>query len=118
MKKILNLLFILEEGGLVFRNERGFTFLEGLLSLSFLLLLCVTLFPFMMKLLFNLSEGKKEMVAYRLLYEYVEAQSDIEDVAAMIKISRDVRYELYLEKNIGGEMKACVMYEEQQKCIE
>ena len=32
----------------------------------------LTLFPFMFKILGNLNEGKKEMIAYRLLYEHVE----------------------------------------------
>ncbi|MBS4176354.1 type II secretion system GspH family protein [Lederbergia citrea] len=102
----------------MYRNESGFTFLEGLIALGLMFLLCASLFPLMIHMLSNLQEGKKELVAFRLLYEHVEQQKPIEEKTSENRISRNIHYQLLMEKVGVEKWKACVTYEDQKKCIE
>lgn len=72
----------------------------------------------MMNMLSHLSEEKKELIAYRVLYEYVEQSTSLGELAVKKRIIRDVHYELMMEEMDGGHWKACVTYEEQTKCVD
>ena len=100
------------------RNEGGFGFLEGIFSFSLILLLASSMFPFMFKILGNLNEGKKEMIAYRLLYEHVEMHIPSGEINRDERMVRNVHYELSLERNSRGMWEACVFYEEKEKCMD
>ncbi|MCJ7839317.1 hypothetical protein MUB24_00030 [Lederbergia sp. NSJ-179] len=100
------------------KNEKGFTFLEGLLSLSFLFLICLTLFPLVFSMVNKLSEGKKEMMGYRLLYEYVEQYGFSNRSERVMRSSQGIQYELYFEEMSTGNGRACIQYENHQKCVE
>ncbi|GIN73560.1 hypothetical protein J14TS2_40350 [Bacillus sp. J14TS2] len=99
------------------KNERGFSFLEGLLSLSFLLILCITLFPISFSMMNKLSDGKKEMIGYRLLYEYVERSPISKYPLRETRLSQGIQYELFYEEKTGNR-RACFRYENRQKCVE
>lgn len=101
----------------MWKNDRGFTLIEGMLSVSVIFLLCLFLFPLVFTMLTKLDENKKELIAYRLLYEHVEQYREGESSAITIKKNRGVEYEVSIEKNEDGSRKACVYYEEHQKCI-
>ncbi|KRG14954.1 hypothetical protein ACA30_05955 [Virgibacillus soli] len=99
------------------KNERGFSFLEGLLSLSLLFLICITLLPFVFSMMNKLSDGKKEMIGYRLLYEYVEQHPISEYPEKENRLSQGIQYELFYEGKAGSR-RACFRYEDQQKCVQ
>lgn len=101
----------------MFKNENGFTFLESLLSLGLVLLLTISLFPLFYHMLNNLNEGKKEVLAHRLLYEHVEKQAAIGIASEERRTVRQIEYKLKLTEEGEGIWVACVYYEEQEKCI-
>lgn len=94
-------------------NERGFSFLEGMLSFSFIVLVVLTLLPLMFRILINLDDGKKEMTAYRILYEYVEQSILSGEMNNAERSIRGVQYTLSFE----GRWKACVEFENEKKCV-
>lgn len=103
----------MEGGAFQLKNEHGFTFLEGLLSLSFILLLCGTLFPIMFGMMNKLEDEKKEMTSYRILFEYVEGYPYMELPFKTIRTNRGIEYEVLIENG-----RACVEYEKNKKCVE
>ncbi|MBS4194647.1 hypothetical protein [Lederbergia citri] len=100
------------------RNEDGFTVVEGLLSFAVAIFICAFLFPLLFKMLFHLYDGKREMIANRLLYEHIEQHFPIENSSKEIRVIRNVEYELTIERNGDDFWKACVKYDEHQKCYE
>ncbi|MCJ8006819.1 hypothetical protein ACFFF5_01130 [Lederbergia wuyishanensis] len=99
-------------------NEDGFTMVEGLLSLSIAIIICVLLFPLLFKMLLNLIDGKNDLIASRLLYEHVEQQLPIKAPSYEIRTFRNIQYELSIEKNANDFWRACVKYAERQICHE
>lgn len=91
---------------------------EGLLSLSITILICVLLFPLLFKMLFILSEGKRDLIGSRLLFEHVEQHFHINGPSSEIRTIRNIQYELTIEKNGDDLWKACVKYAKRQKCYE
>ncbi len=100
------------------RNECGFTFLEGLVSLSLLLLVTSSFFPLMTNMLAHLKEGKKEMTAYRLMYEHAEKHSKGGAMGKSSIMLHDTVFDLNIEENERGDWKVCVEYEEKTHCID
>ncbi|HEY4554778.1 MAG TPA: competence type IV pilus minor pilin ComGE [Bacillaceae bacterium] len=101
------------------RNEKGFTFLEGLAAFAILLVVAASLLPLMFRMLAGLQEEKKEMTAARLLYEHVE-KAKVHGLGESEErtIIRNVQYELTYEAGEGGKERACVRYENKQSCLE
>ncbi|MCM3111447.1 hypothetical protein [Lederbergia lenta] len=100
------------------KNESGFTFLEGMLSLSFMILLSITLFPLLFNMLHQLNEEKKELTAYRLLYEHMEKQIKWKEGGRESRTIRNIDYELTLKEGREGDWIACVYYEEREHCLQ
>lgn len=100
------------------RNEKGFTLLESIISLSFFLVITSSFFPLMSNMLAHLKEGKKEMSAYRLLYEHVEYQVARGTMDNGQVRWQNITYELFLENKKEGDWKACARYEGRTVCIE
>lgn len=100
------------------RNEKGFTYLEGIISFGLILLIATSLFPLMFKMLLNIQEGKKEMMAYRLLYEHVEKQAALGLPGNGQTIWKNIEFTMNLEMNRHGVWHACVAYEKKKHCIE
>lgn len=66
----------------------------------------------------HLSEEKKELTAYRLLFEYVENQITMYDGMSEYRTVRNMEFELTLSLEGGeGGWSACVYYEELERCI-
>lgn len=101
----------------MFKNEDGYTFLEGLISLGLVLLLAITLFPMFYHMLNNLNEGKEEVLALRLLYEHVEKQAIIGTAAIESQTVRQIDYKFILTEEGEGNWVACVYYDKLEKCI-
>ncbi|MBS4217162.1 hypothetical protein KHA96_02405 [Bacillus sp. FJAT-49711] len=99
-------------------NEGGFTIVEGLLSFSIVILICLLLFPLLFKILLNLNDGKQDMIANRLLYEHIEQQLPITRESIEIRTLRDTQYELSIAKNNDDRWRACVKYVERKQCYE
>ncbi|MBD8003558.1 type II secretion system protein [Bacillus norwichensis] len=100
------------------KNEGGFTFLEGIVSLSLILLVTSSFFPLMSNMLARLKDGKIEMTAYRLMYEHVEKHTAI-GVIGDARISlHDIEFDLNMEETEKGNWKVCVHYEEKRLCVE
>lgn len=99
------------------KNEKGFTLLDGIISFSLLLLVASMLFPLLFCMLDALNEGKKELAAYRLLYEQVEESVRLNDWRDRRMISRNIEYEFTFQ-DLRGKKKACVSYEGKTACME
>lgn len=100
------------------RNEGGFTFLEGIVSFSLILLVSSTFFPLMSNMLAHLKEGKMEMTAYRLMYEHVEKQVSKGTIGASQVVLHDIDFDLFMEEGENGEWKVCAAYEEKMLCVD
>lgn len=100
------------------RNEDGFTFLEGIVALGLLLLVTSSFFPLMSNMLGHLKEGKKEMTAYRLMYEHAERHAAGGTMGSARIILHDTVFDLNIEENEKGDWKVCVGYEEKTHCVD
>lgn len=65
----------------------------------------------------KLSDGKKEMIGYRLLYEYVEQYPVSPHPLKETRLSQGIQYELFYDENAENR-RACFRYEDHQKCVE
>ncbi|VEF47810.1 DNA transport platform protein [Bacillus freudenreichii] len=100
------------------KNEKGFTFLESIISLSFILLISSSFFPVMSNMLAHLKEGKKEMTAYRLMYEHVEREVMSGTMGKGQVNWKNITYEFFIEENKKGDWKACARYEKKTLCVD
>lgn len=100
------------------RNEKGFTFLEGILSFSLIFLVAAFLIPLLINMLSNVHEEKKEMVAYRLLYEQVEKQTFLGQNGSRKAHWNGVEFNMTVEWKQNGRWHACVAYEGEEYCIQ
>jgi len=100
------------------KNEGGFTFLEGIVSLSLILLVTSSFFPLMSNMLARLKDGKIEMTAYRLMYEHVEKHTAVGVIGDARIILHDTVFDLNMEETEKGDWKVCVNYEEKRLCVE
>lgn len=91
--------------------------MEGLFSLSIIMLLCLTLFPFFMNHITKLSEAKRELQAIRQLFEYVQLHSLKEEAEMETVTIRNMTYYLFFEDDGHGK-RACVQYEHKKHCVE
>lgn len=94
-------------------DSKGFTLIEALFSFSIILILSLTLFPMFFQMINKLQDEKKEMVAYRLIYEALVPLENLNDPVKVVRKNRGIVYEVIISQE-----KACVHYEEQIKCIE
>lgn len=100
------------------KSEQGFTLIETLVSLSILLVIVVTCIPLFVQILFHISEEKKDLLATRLLRDFV-AITEIEQIPTHQEVySRGLVYQLKMEFNAKGDIHACAYYEEVEKCIQ
>ncbi|MBM7713798.1 type II secretion system GspH family protein [Siminovitchia sp. FSL H7-0308] len=99
------------------KSEDGFTLLDGLVSFSFLLLVASLLFPLLFRMIDVLSEGKKELTAYRLLYEQVEESIWLNDWENRRLIRENIEY-VFSFHDVQEKKKACVTYESKTVCME
>ncbi|MCR2820382.1 type II secretion system protein [Lederbergia panacisoli] len=99
-------------------NENGFTLVEGLLSLSIAIIICVLLFPLLFKMLLHLHEGKKDMIANRLLYEHIEQHLPLVFSSEEIRTIRETQYDLSIAIYGDNHWRACVEYDGRKKCFE
>ena len=72
----------------------------------------------MTNMLTHLKEGKKEMTAYRLMYEHAEKHSKGGAMGEARIMLHDTVFDLNIEENERGDWKVCVEYEEKTHCID
>ena len=100
------------------KSEQGFSLIETLISLSILLVIVITCMPLFTQILFQTSTEKKELLATRLLRDFV-AITEIEQIPIHQEIlSRGIVFQLNMEFNAKGDVYACAYYEETEKCIQ
>ncbi|MGV3464120.1 MAG: hypothetical protein ACO1OT_02370 [Heyndrickxia sp.] len=88
---------------------------EALVSFGAIFFVATILFPLMFQMIIKLETEKENLLLYRILYESTEEFmiNNMEDTTK--EINGDI-YKLDL-MNIKGKWKACVSYENRQKCI-
>lgn len=99
------------------KDENGFTFLDGVISFGLLLLVTSLLFPLLFRMLDTLNDGKKELAAYRLLYEQVEESVQLNEWRNRRMIRGNIEY-IFTFQDFQGKKKACVSYEGKTACME
>lgn len=108
----------MEGEGLLLRNENGLTLLEGIVSLGLILFVSSSFIPLMANMLLHINEGKKEVIAYRLMHEHVEKQAAVGTPGNARIVLHDTVFDLYIEENHKGEWKVCANYEEKTICVD
>ncbi|KQL53557.1 hypothetical protein AN964_08655 [Heyndrickxia shackletonii] len=98
------------------RNEKGFTIAEGLVSFGAILFVATVLFPLMFQMIMKLNDEKEQLMAYRVLYESIEHFTINDTVPVSSQSIEGKMYEVQLTSN-NGMWKACVFYENGQKCV-
>ncbi|MED1205145.1 type II secretion system protein [Heyndrickxia acidicola] len=101
----------------MFHNEKGFTLAESLLAFGFLLIVTVTLFPILFKMMLQLEQSKKLTTAERFLYQAIERAVMSDDTKDQSIKEDKTEYTTYFIQDQRGE-RACVKYEDFQECME
>lgn len=100
----------------MYKNERGFTIVEGLVSFGAIFFVATFLFPLMFQMIIKLEAQKNHLLAIRLLYESTEQFIINDSVPVTRQALNGNIYEVQLTSN-NGKWKACVSYENRQKCV-
>ncbi|MBS4173452.1 type II secretion system GspH family protein [Bacillus sp. FJAT-49736] len=100
----------------MFKNEKGFTIAEGLVSFGAIIIVACILFPLMFQTIVKLQEYKETLVAYRFLYEAAEQLMIDDTIFSDSKTLDGTLYNLNATTN-NGNWKVCVFYESRQACI-
>jgi len=100
----------------VYRNERGFTIAEALVSFGAIFFAATILFPLMFQMIIKLETEKENLLVYRILYESTEKFMITDIVPNTPQAINGNIYKVNLT-SYKGKWKACVSYENQQKCI-
>lgn len=102
---------------MISKNEKGFTLLESLLSLTIVVLLAQWLFPLMFHMAIKLESGSKEGTGMRLLYEELQEHFVRINGNAQRK-EGNTDYQLYWGENEKSKQFACVQTSETKMCLE
>lgn len=97
-------------------NESGYSFVETILSVVIIMLLCTTLLPVSYTMKTNLYNKKLEVIAAETAYEGLKRYRDLQQLEGMRTIE-GVTYSWFFD-----EQKICVTFnntrELRQKCIQ
>ncbi|KYC95078.1 hypothetical protein B4102_1349 [Heyndrickxia sporothermodurans] len=101
----------------VLKNNKGFIVAEGLVSLSAILLIATSLFPLMFLIIQKQEEGKRDLIAARLMYERTEANLMTGQSQDQLYIVDGRQYTITFQQGNEFEWKVCVNYDKKQQCI-
>jgi hypothetical protein len=89
-----------------------------MISFSIVLMMAAVLFPLLFRMLAVLNEGKKDVAAYRLLYEQIENAAGLDEWGGRRVVRGNIEYAFSFHDVSEEAKKACVHYEEKTLCIE
>lgn len=92
--------------------------MEGIVSFGLVLMVAATFFPLMSNMLHQINESKKEMNAYRLMYEQTEKLQDLEALGSDKLTWLQTEFTIIMEKTQKGDWIVCAQYEEKSHCVE
>jgi competence protein ComGE len=116
--ELSNSFLILEGGGFMYKNEKGFTIAEGLVSLGAIIFVATILFPLMFQMIIKLEESKSDLTSYRLMYETTEHLMTSDSIEPMIVVTKGIVYTTNIDISANpGKWKVCVSYENKHNCL-